>query len=462
MRSNKTQKLAVAALLSISTLVITILVWGFESQETPPEITFDIDFPQEILVDGEKVQSFVFFRDRDGDIAEIQFEIPEIGEFLRFDPQAKGLISGVIPFSIAMCSSPLELQVCVEDVEECKSIKLPDSIFPEIELAITLADEAGHESEPKKLVFEVGGLAEVGLHPSTEAVPSLSLLYDHALFVENPDIGETWSTGSINALSRWSFWPKGEYVWQGEPEVWPLTLVVKSDVPIDLSVYHTEPVVATPPEYKWELMKEVTFSMGPRVRVDPGLMVIRSVSPTELPPGESEIEVEASLTLQREPTIEGEPLGVEHVGLGLFVARDQFFKRWIEVLDIIPISSCHDSFISDYWENTGCVSSFTAEQVRKGVSCKFRIRVNNRSTQTLRFLPTVSVNLYGSGGTFSHKSGTKTASDHLVLDLRGPVGEELPVTLRANKADQKADWEYDVQEGQGAIWLWWRGYSWFD
>ena len=61
-------------LTSILILGATVLVGGFQSQGSPPEITFNIDFPSQISADGERVQSFVFFKDSDKDIAQISFD----------------------------------------------------------------------------------------------------------------------------------------------------------------------------------------------------------------------------------------------------------------------------------------------------------------------------------------------------------------------------------------------------
>jgi len=143
-------------LTSILILGTTIWVGVSQTRGSLPEITFDIDFPSQILADGERVQSFVFFKDPDKDIAQINFELtkPQEAEPLGFDPQVKGRLSGVIKFTIAATSPPLELEICVREGKQCKKVQVADSAPAEV-TAVTLADEAGNESEPKEFSFEV-------------------------------------------------------------------------------------------------------------------------------------------------------------------------------------------------------------------------------------------------------------------------------------------------------------------
>jgi PKD repeat protein len=170
-------------LTSILILGVTVLISSFQSQGSPPEIPFEIDFPKEILANGEKTQSFVFFKDSDQDIVQIGFKLtkPYEAESLNFDPQVKGKLSGVIKFSIAATSPPLELEICVGEEEQCKKIRIADSAPAEVSLSITLVDEAGNESEPRKFSFKV----EAGERPNQPPVAKFT--YSPT----EPKVGET-------------------------------------------------------------------------------------------------------------------------------------------------------------------------------------------------------------------------------------------------------------------------------
>lgn len=158
MKFIRSRRLAISTILASILFLMTALPGGSsQNQGSPPEITFDIDFPSQISADGERVQSFVFFKDPDEDIAKISFGLtkPHEAAPLGFDPQVKGKLSGVIKLTIAATSPPLELEICVGEPESCEKIHVSDSAPAEVTLSVTLADEAGNVSEPKEFSFEV-------------------------------------------------------------------------------------------------------------------------------------------------------------------------------------------------------------------------------------------------------------------------------------------------------------------
>lgn len=146
-------------------IVILILLWivGFvltistKAENSTPQIIFEIDFPSKIKANGEKVKSFVFFKDPDKDITEIRFEITDShsAEPVSFDPNVKGKVSGVIPFSIATTSPPLGLEICVGENGQCKELLVSDSAPEQATLHVSLVDETGNHSSPGSFSFTV-------------------------------------------------------------------------------------------------------------------------------------------------------------------------------------------------------------------------------------------------------------------------------------------------------------------
>ena len=122
-------------------LMVLLGVWGLwdpssAQQGTPPQIT-GVDFPDTIQADGNPVSGFLFFSDPDADVVEVSFTLVEgdrsslqITPDWTFDPQVKGLTSGVIEFQIAA------------------------TVPQQATLEVRLEDEAGNRSEPKRFSFE--------------------------------------------------------------------------------------------------------------------------------------------------------------------------------------------------------------------------------------------------------------------------------------------------------------------
>ena len=197
------QRLAILIILASALFLIAVLaVRASQTQGSQPEITFDIDFPSQIRADGEQIQSFVFFKDLDKDITQINFKVtkPQNTESLSFDPQVKGKLSGVIKFTIAATSPPLELEICVGGAASCKKIHITDSISETIVFAVTLLDEGGNESAPKQFAFKV---ARANVEPKLEITPtSLSFVMQEG--GNNPKAQTLQITNKGNGKLAWA------------------------------------------------------------------------------------------------------------------------------------------------------------------------------------------------------------------------------------------------------------------
>jgi len=102
-----------------------------EPSSAAPVIT-GIDFPEEIEADGRKVPGTVHFRDKDGDIVQVKFDVVEAKLFepFSFDPKVRGQSEGSFKFVLF-------------------------TVFPQkVTLRVTLVDAQGNESEPVEFSFE--------------------------------------------------------------------------------------------------------------------------------------------------------------------------------------------------------------------------------------------------------------------------------------------------------------------
>lgn len=153
-------------------IIVANLVGVTQNQGDFPQITFEIDLPNEILANGEKTQSFVFFKDLNRDIVQFNFEFvePHTVESLSFDPKIKGKISGVVPFSIAATSPPLKFEICIGENGQCKKLPVSDSAPEEVTLSATLADETGNVSEPREFSFRVEPVKELNQPPVAQFI----------------------------------------------------------------------------------------------------------------------------------------------------------------------------------------------------------------------------------------------------------------------------------------------------
>lgn len=105
-------------------------------QGNPPEI-IGIDFPSKIQADGKAVQGNIFFKDSDGDIVKVKFEVVQgdpsslqLKPGWEFDPQVIGKKDGIIPFKMSATAAQ-------------KTVRL----------RVTLSDRTG-KSASKEHVFE--------------------------------------------------------------------------------------------------------------------------------------------------------------------------------------------------------------------------------------------------------------------------------------------------------------------
>ncbi len=118
---------------------LLLLAGGLFREPTPrsstaPEITY-VDFPQEITADGEPVTGAVGFRDPDGDVAWVRFEVVEalLFEPFAFDPEVRGQSEGEFYFYV-------------------------QTVVPQtVTLRVVLIDAQGHESDPVEFSFEAKG-----------------------------------------------------------------------------------------------------------------------------------------------------------------------------------------------------------------------------------------------------------------------------------------------------------------
>ena len=117
--------------------VILLVPWGERrpEKERPLELSpriLKIEFPQQIVADGQKVLGTVHFHDPDGDIIEVRFEVVKARIFdpFAFDPKVQGQKEGHFSFFVF-------------------------TYFPqEITLRVILIDAQGHTSTPMEFSFE--------------------------------------------------------------------------------------------------------------------------------------------------------------------------------------------------------------------------------------------------------------------------------------------------------------------
>lgn len=126
---------------ALTTALVLVLVAGLPpalpAQGNPPEIIANIDFPSKILADGKANAGYVFFKDPDGDIARITFDLVQgnrsslqLKPDWEFDPHVQGQREGYIPFTISATAAQ------------------------QVRIRVTLTDAAGNGSQPKEFSFE--------------------------------------------------------------------------------------------------------------------------------------------------------------------------------------------------------------------------------------------------------------------------------------------------------------------
>jgi len=296
---------------------------------------------------------------------------------------------------------------------------------------------------------------------STEQRPWISLIYENDFFIRN-DIGdeEVWDTVETEAWSRWSFAPGRQYAWEENPDLWPLKVEVRTEVPIDLSIWHNPPIVkVNPPIYVWPLTTELTFSMEPKMTVDPGLRITRRITPEQVPPGISEVQVEVTLELLRNPVINDISIPIKQGTL--FALYSSNMRRGeIEVLRIRPVESrdvpfCWSSV--DYWGNIGCSLHFDRMEIGQRQELSFIVTLNNTFTDTVKFRPTIALHLDDGRIWHSYDAELNLASPSIDLAVEGPVGEKLDITFSTRDVETPVDWEIIAVKGHDTLWLWWQG-----
>jgi len=101
---------------------------------SPPEITL-VQFPEKIPADGSRIEGKIGFKDPDGDITRVDFEVVEAKDFkpFSFDPGVKGQTEGVFQFYI--------------------STTTPQRVI----LGVTLLDAAGNKSQTWAFPFTAIG-----------------------------------------------------------------------------------------------------------------------------------------------------------------------------------------------------------------------------------------------------------------------------------------------------------------
>ena len=102
------------------------------ASKAEPEIV-SIDFPETIAANGKNVQGYVYYKDNQGDIVKIRFDVVQASQFIpfRFEPDyIEGRTSGGIGFNI-----------------QCKRRQL-------VTLKVTLIDRQGNRSNSLTLTFE--------------------------------------------------------------------------------------------------------------------------------------------------------------------------------------------------------------------------------------------------------------------------------------------------------------------
>lgn len=109
---------------------------GKRSEEEEPldsrPVILEIEFPEKIVADGQKVEGTVHFRDPDADIIEARFEVVEARIFdpFAFDPDIRGQREGSFNFFVF-------------------------TYFPQrVTLRVVLVDAQGHTSDPVEFSFE--------------------------------------------------------------------------------------------------------------------------------------------------------------------------------------------------------------------------------------------------------------------------------------------------------------------
>jgi len=292
--------------------------------------------------------------------------------------------------------------------------------------------------------------------------PGVWFAYDHSYFVSSEDSeSDQWSTEAAMLQARWNFWFMSD-----EEDVFPFRMDLESSIPIDEDLWHAPEYLSTSSspgyyEYSWLIEKQPgagtvdgpCFSLDVERRVDPGVSFRRVMTPAVVPPGQSTIRADVTITVDRPPTISGIEVDVGEV-------RAQVFAK--ATRGNLQVSDCRVSARSGAWKlmdpndwpTYGVRMDLSGSQVGEEFSVSLQFTVTNSSCDDMLFKPVAEI---GWEPQVPLHSEVRRSEERGVVScqLWGPNGELLQVRATPQGRYPIVDWQIEPMVFHGAICAYW-------
>ena len=151
--------------------------------------------------------------------------------------------------------------------------------------------------------------------PGLPAGSFVEIRYDHSLtfFIDSQAFGEQWEPGVIPYNARWYF---------NQPE--SISLSANFDGPLDLLGVSPRPLSLDQTQgkytYTWLPASPIALALQRQLTADAGLRLSRTTTPKTLPPGSTQVVIDATVEIVRSPTVSGVTVrpvgGLIHIFVG--------------------------------------------------------------------------------------------------------------------------------------------------